>query len=214
MVSPQLKVSPIAVVRHSANKLTLRSVRRKAEFFSLGPNTRATAGTEFSDYYCATVFTKHLISPPRLFVLLSFVLFDKIQRGKGVKTLKLDIDCVRDVMLELEEFPMGYQLLSAFKKSIEKHGEDNVVYTLSKLDEAKFINAEIGIDESGYPHCMAVYNLTFQGHEFLNSIRSPGVWEQLQGAAREGSVESIKAIGSIALSLLEEMLKKKLGLQS
>lgn len=127
--------------------------------------------------------------------------------------MKLDIDCVRDVMLELEGFPMGYQQLSAFEKSIKKHGEDNVLYALSKLDEAKYINAEIGIDESGYPHCMAVYNLTFQGHEFLNSIRTPSVWKLLQGAACEGGTGSLKAIGNIGLHLLEETLKKKLGIQ-
>lgn len=127
--------------------------------------------------------------------------------------MKLDINCVRDVLLEIEEFPLGYQPLDSFKKSIQKHGELNVLYTLYKLHEAKYINAEIGLDEGGFPHCMAVYNMTFQGHEFLNSVRSPGVWEQLSEAASEGGTACLKVVGDIAIDIAKEALKAKFGLK-
>lgn len=126
--------------------------------------------------------------------------------------MKLDVECVRDVMLELETFSMGCHYFHEFTNSTQKHGHDNVLYTLSKLDEARYINAEIALDEEGYPHCMAVYNLTFSGHEFLNSIRAPSIWKQIQGAAREGGTECLKVVGNIGITLLEEAAKKKLGL--
>lgn len=127
--------------------------------------------------------------------------------------MKLDINCVRDILLELEEFPMGHQPFDAFKQSIQKHGSDNVLYTLYKLDEAEYINSEIYLDESGFPHCIAVYNMTFKGHEFLNSVRSPGIWDQLSGAASEGGTACLKVIGDIAIEIAKEALKAKFGLR-
>lgn len=127
--------------------------------------------------------------------------------------MKLEIECVRDTMLELEAFPLGCISLRSFTKSIEKHGEMNVIYTLAKLKEGGYIKAEIYMAESGEYFCGAIYDITFKGHEFLNSVRSASVWEQLSGAASEGGTACLKVIGDIAIDIAKEALKAKFGLR-
>lgn len=126
---------------------------------------------------------------------------------------KLKIECVKDVLEELESFPIRSHSMSELKKSIEKHGTEDVLYTIVKLSEANYINAEYMRTLDGRPHVANIFDLTFAGHEFLNSIRAPGVWERLKGAASEGGTACLKAFGDIAVEMLKEGLRKQLGLR-
>lgn len=47
--------------------------------------------------------------------------------------MKLNIDCIRDVLLELETLPIGWYDITSFQNSVEKYGTDNVLYTLPPL---------------------------------------------------------------------------------
>lgn len=126
--------------------------------------------------------------------------------------MKLDIECIRDVLLELEELPVDCYTVNEFSSSIAKHGEDNVEYTLAKLNEAGYINADIRLHPNGQYDCYGIYCMTFVGHEFLASIKHPNVWEQLKKATTTGGSAGIKLIGEIAVDLGKAMLSKKLGL--
>lgn len=128
--------------------------------------------------------------------------------------MKLKIECVKDVMEELECLPIGAHTLGAFQKSIEKHGQEDVLYTIVKLSEAKYINGEYLRTLDGRPHMGSIYDLTFSGHEFLNSIRTPGVWERIKGAAGDGGTACLKAIGDVAMDMLKEKLKSELSLKA
>lgn len=124
--------------------------------------------------------------------------------------MKLKIECVKDVMEELESLPIGAHTLASFSKSIEKHGAEDVLYTIVKLSEAKYINENHMRTMDGRPHIGSVFDLTFAGHEFLNSIRTPGVWERLKEAATDGGTACLKALGDVAMEMLKENLKANL----
>lgn len=125
----------------------------------------------------------------------------------------LDIDCIRDILLELESFKIGCYSINAFSESIKKHGKESVVYTLCKLAEAGFINStEPYRSSDGAPHIDFIYDMTFDGHEFLADIKPQSSWEKLSTAMSQGGSASVKAVGSVALDIGTELLKKKLGL--
>lgn len=127
--------------------------------------------------------------------------------------MKLKIDCVKDVLEELESFPIGCSSLSDLEKSIARHGSEDVLYTIAKLSEAKYINADVERTIDGYPHVFYIYDLTFTGHEFLNRIRSQDVWAKIKGAVCEGGTASLKIIGEIAAEILKETALKKFGMR-
>lgn len=120
--------------------------------------------------------------------------------------MKLDIDCVRDVLLDLETFPIGCYTLYDFKDSLDKHGINNVLYTLSKLKEAGYINAEISCWESGSIDCYGVYNMTFTGHQFLETIRANKVWTKTQGILNQIGSHSFDLVKQVATAVLSQFL--------
>lgn len=124
--------------------------------------------------------------------------------------MKLKIECVKDVLEELENLPIGAHTVSNLEDSIKKHGQEDVLYTVVKLSEAKYINAEYIRTMDGRPHIGSIYDLTFSGHEFLNSIRTPGIWEKIKNAAGEGGTACLKALGDVALEMLKEKMKSEL----
>lgn len=117
--------------------------------------------------------------------------------------MKLNIECVRDVLLEFEAFPMGVYSVSSFKNSIEKYGEENVTYSLFKLYEAKYINAskDSGMTQDGQPHINAIYDITFQGHEFLANIKPKSNWDKLSGVFKQAGSVSFQVASNVATEL-------------
>lgn len=129
--------------------------------------------------------------------------------------MTLDIDCIRDALLELETFEIGCYKPSDFVKSIEKHGKENVLYTLYKLAEAGFINTtEYYRSVDGTPHIDFIYDMTFDGHEFLADLKPQSNWEKISAILKQGGCASVKTIGNVAVTLGTEALKIRLGLAS
>ena len=128
--------------------------------------------------------------------------------------MKLKIECVKDVLEELEDLPIGAHTLAKLPKSIQKHGPEAVLYTVLKLLEANYINGTHTRTLDGRPHIGSVYDLTFAGHEFLNSIRAPGVWERIRDAAEDGGTACLKALGDVAMDLLKEKLRSQISLKT
>ena len=127
--------------------------------------------------------------------------------------MKLNIDCVRDVLLELESFSMGSYDSDSFIKSIEKYGDDNVTYSLVKLTEAKYINAKYSRTMDGRPHFDDLYDITFSGHEFLEKIRSDGIWnDNIKPVLSQVGSKSFDVIIQVATNVITSLISKQFGI--
>ena len=112
--------------------------------------------------------------------------------------MRLDMDCVRDVLLEFEDLPLGCYTPYSFPISIAEHGEDEVCYTLAKLGEGKYINADIRRHPSGQYDFYGIYDMTFSGHELLAEIRDPERWKKVKSGMSAVRSYSLSAISAIA----------------
>lgn len=116
--------------------------------------------------------------------------------------MKRDWDVVRDILTEVERLSPdernGYtyglgEACATHNPTISEHAH--------LLYEAGYLS---GIPIKAYS-CSAIQSpdLTWKGHEFLDSIRSKPVWERIKTISMEKGVEltfdSIKAIGKVAL---------------
>jgi hypothetical protein len=79
---------------------------------------------------------------------------------------------------------------------------EELSYTLQLLDQAGFINAKSDM------RMPLVSGLTWQGHEFLDTIRDPEIWRKTK--ERAGSVASVGI--SLIWEIAKSELKAKLGL--
>ena len=126
--------------------------------------------------------------------------------------MKLDIDCVRDILLEFEDLPVGCHTPYSFPKSISENGIENVEYTLAKLKEAGYINADIRLYPSGqYDYC-GIYNMTFSGHQFIEKIRDNKVWAKTKTVAAGVGSFSFDLITQIATSVITGLISRHLNL--
>ncbi|WGT38537.1 DUF2513 domain-containing protein [Lysinibacillus sp. 1 U-2021] len=128
--------------------------------------------------------------------------------------MKLNQDCVRAVLLELEEkLTLNDDLYFYQIKQldcIKKFGEDTVIYSILKLIEARYLLGEplYAGDELME---LTLSALTWDGHLFLDTIRDNKVWKETKSVVSKFSSVSISLMSTIASTILNELVKKQLG---
>lgn len=132
--------------------------------------------------------------------------------------MKLDLNCVRDTLLTLEEWlvlnddlEFEYLDLSEICKSsaMIRYSKPTVAYALVLLKEAGFIEAIIDYASDGICE-LDVVRLTFQGHQFLDTIRPQSTWDKIHAVSEKTGLKSLSAIMEIADILLPETVKDAL----
>lgn len=116
--------------------------------------------------------------------------------------MKRDWDVIREVLTEIETTPLSERtnLTYGVGPEYSAEGASKGEHALL-LWKAGFISA---IDITTYGgHAILSPELTWQGHELLDTIRSKAVWERIKTIAKEKGVEltvdSVKALGKVAL---------------
>ncbi|MDK7927103.1 MAG: DUF2513 domain-containing protein [Staphylococcus simulans] len=122
--------------------------------------------------------------------------------------MKLDHDCIRDILLTIEE--MDYTITGLTKNvfeeqnRIQKYESIQVLYTLKRLNDAGFINVMFAKGEAFY-HFYNVHSMTYSGHQLLDDIRDDKVWKETKDKASKLSSVSIPVLQQIASSVVKQM---------
>lgn len=119
--------------------------------------------------------------------------------------MKLNHDCVRDLLLYLEnnlEYGKG---ININKLSLNDYPQNDLLYTAEKLTEANFINSVIRWNMNS-AHIIVVKSITYKGHEFLDTIRDKTVWENTKSKASKFASISLPIIQQIASSFIQSKL--------
>lgn len=125
--------------------------------------------------------------------------------------MKLNPDCIRDVMICLEnatgtrpEHPYYFREVNArslmqYGPIGEKYGYHEVVYTLIQLAESKYISMEFDCDNDRLSLNMGnVLYLTPKGHEFVAAMHDETIWTKKV-------LPALKSLGSVSLSIVEAL---------
>lgn len=130
--------------------------------------------------------------------------------------MKLHADHVRSILLEIENTQeMGEELENQDFEKFSIYPEisrDQFAYTLQKLNEANYINADFyfGDDELNR---ISVNEITFEGHQFLDAIRDDGIWKDTKGVLGKLSATPISTIKQVANAVLSAYVQQQLGLK-
>lgn len=105
--------------------------------------------------------------------------------------MKLNPDCVRDVLLALESIlevnddGILDQNITFFHlrqcKMLESYSDAEILYTIEKLCQGGFINPVTDDSEDGFSFTFyGTHGITYQGHEFLGTIRPQKIWDEIK----------------------------------
>ncbi|MCP3806453.1 DUF2513 domain-containing protein [Paenibacillus sp. Lou8.1] len=127
--------------------------------------------------------------------------------------MKLNKDCIRDLLLAVESEPFGNEVTKHTFNSnpfTEPYSFEEIIYTTQRLIEANYINAQVQYagDEV---HNFYISSLTWEGHQFLDNIRDNGVWKKSKDIASRFSSVSISMLSSIASNVIAQIIKKQIG---
>lgn len=116
--------------------------------------------------------------------------------------MKLNHDCIRDLLLEIESFPLDTFPLQGpnLVNVSNKYSSDDLIYSVQQLLSAKYIEGTCDGDFSG-EYIIVIDTITWEGNKFLDNIRSPKVWSEV-------STSISKKIGSASLTILSSVAAK------
>lgn len=127
------------------------------------------------------------------------------------------MDLIRELMLKLEALPVptaGMVVVDATKVSVEGYPAEQIDYHLSLLEQARFIHAgglDFGMSGPGFGPGVGFCSVTWAGHDFLDAMRSPDVWDRTRRAASAAGGFTVDLLVSAAKSYLDSKIKGMIG---
>ncbi|MGG4552565.1 DUF2513 domain-containing protein [Paenibacillus humicus] len=125
--------------------------------------------------------------------------------------MKLDRDCVRDLLLFVESLDHGQIVQSDDLSNIPalaSHSSEAINYTVEKLDEAGYLNVQF-MRVLGGEDPFFIKSITWDGHQFLDNIRDDGIWKETKKVTSKVASVSVGILTDVAASVM----KKTLGLE-
>lgn len=133
--------------------------------------------------------------------------------------MKLDPNCVRDVLLFLEAQPyvkknmdgdieIDAVWLGQISEKLTRYPEEVIYYALSKLHEGEYIDmTELWADDHLSICC--VNFITYNGHTFLEQIKPEPIWEKTIRIAAKLGIHSLPILGDISGGLAGALICTK-----
>ena len=128
--------------------------------------------------------------------------------------MKLNPDCIRDILFSIEELSTHDSLLTSEQlsqtKFLTKYSNDEILYHLNQLYLAGYIIAPKNhrlIDET-----FLVNDLSPIGHAFISDIRNDTNWNKVKKISKEIGSETLQSLKSIAEGVIASAIKASLGL--
>lgn len=120
--------------------------------------------------------------------------------------MKMDIDCIRDILLQAEETPFTVYRDSDDDNEdselnfIAKYDDKTLLYHIDIADELGLLKASICIGMS------SVYDLSAQGHLFLADIREENVWSKTKEISKQVGASSLDTVKQIAVNVISSLV--------
>lgn len=96
--------------------------------------------------------------------------------------MKLNSDCVRDILMMVEDVcdfntVVEYSNYSEKHEHIDKYSHDEIIYHIKQCEQAGLIEGVDYYDDGDY---IVINDLTPSGHDFLANIRQDTVWNGIK----------------------------------
>jgi len=120
------------------------------------------------------------------------------------------MDLIRDVLLAIEK---TNEPISRIEPDIPCRSDKEVAYHIMLLSQAGLIGAHDAstVGEDGFNWFAT--NLTWQGHEYLDTIRDPEIWRKTKEGAQKVGGFSLDLMTALAKGLLKKKIQNITGVE-
>lgn len=124
--------------------------------------------------------------------------------------MKLNQDCLRDLMLELEDklFINTHIYTDEFRtlEIFNKYSDEDVYYSLKQLIKMGLIDGSTKNQAATVqPYYIDVYDIEPKGHEFLNNVRDENVWKETKKRISKFASVSIPVLQQVSTAVIQKM---------
>lgn len=131
------------------------------------------------------------------------------------RQLKRDMDFIRSLLLDIENGRRMFETISDdvaaalcvdTAEALPADEADRLNYHLGLLDDAEFV--EFRRTGGGW----LVDRITWNGHEFLDTIRDPEVWKRTKAGMAKASNASVSFVWELAKTYGKHVASERLGI--
>lgn len=129
--------------------------------------------------------------------------------------MKLNPDCIRDILLSVED-NTGYQIYLAYPDEIDKcprllnYTDEEIRYHMLQCKYSGLIFMQ----EEDLDGNIAIKDLTPDGHKFLANVRENKIWNGVKNISAKVGSASLDALTQIASNVVTELIKAQFGITS
>ena len=124
--------------------------------------------------------------------------------------MKLNVDCIRDLLLYFEENLDPNDSYQMEFNELPSYSSQDIYYCTIQLLDAGFIDGKNHAIKSSFP-LIIVNRITWNGHEFLDNIRPKTIWDKTKNIGQELKTNSIDSLFKISSAVITEIIKHNLG---
>jgi hypothetical protein len=128
--------------------------------------------------------------------------------------MKRDMDLIRELLLRIEaqHIGAGSTLLLAYNRPpLIADGEniDEIAYAMRMMEDAGFLDLVLNQPAMG----VGVRGLSWSGHDFLDSVRDPQIWQETKEVAGKAGGFTVDLLVELAKGLIKTQIKKHTGVE-
>lgn len=128
--------------------------------------------------------------------------------------MKLNPDCIRDILLTVEDTTDSYRSLEYDSKGeklpkLAKYDHNEILYHMNQCNLSGFL---VGFQRYDTGDFVRIADLSPQGHEFLANIRQDNIWNNTKSIASQIGSKSLETLVQISSNIITELIKAQFGL--
>ena len=131
--------------------------------------------------------------------------------------MKIDYDCIRDVLIALEEHltlndDLTYKEISIIDfihfEELSQYDRKQIAYCIYKLADAQYIET-FQVPISSKTSYSSIKCITYKGHEFISNTKNPSIWKKTTNIAKQIGVFSMPILSQIAANVITNIINSE-----